>query len=67
MQFRLSYMTKDFHFGNAGDAEIKVTGPDKEIEVVYKKRPIDSVPPPHEANDGLIVTTCVAGTHREAS
>ena len=55
MKFRLSYITKDFHFG---DAEIKVADPDKAIDVVYKKRPNDGVPPPHEANDGLVVAIC---------
>jgi hypothetical protein len=55
MHFRLSYITKDFHFG---DAEIKASDPEKGIQVVYKKRPDDGKQLPTEANDGLIVTTC---------
>jgi hypothetical protein len=55
MLFRLSYITKDFHLG---DAEIKVSDLEKSIEVVYKQRPKDNEPPPLEANDGLIVAVC---------
>jgi hypothetical protein len=55
MHFRLSYITRDFYFG---DAEIKVTDPDKAIEIIYKKRPDEGDRPPHEKNDGLIVATC---------
>jgi hypothetical protein len=55
MHFRLSYITKDFLFG---DAEIRVSDPNKRIEVVYKQRPTDNTPPPFEKNDGLVLATC---------
>jgi hypothetical protein len=55
MHFRLSYVTKDFLFG---DAEIKVSDPDKGIDVVYKQRSTDDTPPPFEKKDGLILATC---------
>jgi hypothetical protein len=55
MHFRLSYITRDFFFG---DVQIGVSIPDKGIEVVYKKRPNDGEQPPHEGYDGIIVATC---------
>jgi len=55
MRFKLSYITRDFHFGNA---EIRVLDPGKGIEVVYKKRPSDGDQPPYEGYDGLIVAVC---------
>lgn len=55
MHFRLSYITRDFVFG---DAEIRVSNPDKRIEIVYKKRPNDGGQPPYEGSDGLIVAVC---------
>jgi hypothetical protein len=55
MNFRLSYITRDFLFGGA---EIRASNPDKAIEVVYKKRPNDGEPPPYEESDGIIVAVC---------
>jgi intracellular sulfur oxidation DsrE/DsrF family protein len=56
MRFKLSYITRDFHFSNT---EIRVLDPGKGIEVVYKKRPNDDgEKPPYEENDGLIVAVC---------
>jgi hypothetical protein len=55
MRFKLSYITRDFHFGNA---EIRVSDPGKGIEVVYKERPNDGDQPPYEGNDGIIVALC---------
>jgi hypothetical protein len=55
MLFRLSYITNDFNFG---ETEIKVSNPDKGIEIVYKKRPNDGELPAHVGSDGLIVATC---------
>jgi hypothetical protein len=53
--FRLTYVTGNFLFG---DAQIKVSDPDKGIEVIYKQRPKGSEAPPYENNDGLIVALC---------
>ncbi len=56
MRFRLRYITKDFYFG---DAEIKVSDPDRGIEVVYRRlRTDDGEMPRVEFTDGLIVATC---------
>jgi hypothetical protein len=55
MLFRLSYITRDYLFG---DAEIRASDPDKGIQVIYKNRPKDGEKPPYQAYDGLIVATC---------
>jgi hypothetical protein len=56
VQFRLSYNNEGFSFWRC---EIKGSDPEKGIQVVYKKRPDDGKQLPTEANDGLIVATCV--------
>jgi hypothetical protein len=65
MRFRLSYITRDFLFQDGtSNFEIRVSNPDKGIEVVYKKRPKDGEQVPHdggagyEAYDGLIAAVC---------
>jgi hypothetical protein len=56
MHFRLSYITRDFYFG---DAEIRVSDSSQGIDVVYKQRPSNTdEPPPFESYDGLIVARC---------
>lgn len=55
MHFRLSYITRNFLFG---DAVISVSDPDKGVEVVLKQRADDGQPPPFEKNNGLIVAVC---------
>jgi hypothetical protein len=53
--FRMSYVTRDFYYGNN---EIKISNPTKKIEIVLRKRPEGTEPPAIENNDGLIVATC---------
>ncbi len=55
MHFRLTYIARDFLFG---DAEIRVSDSEKGVEVTYKQRPNDNQPPAFEENDGLIVAVC---------
>lgn len=53
--FRLTYITSNFLYG---DVEIKVSDPERGMEIIYKQRPKDSDRPPYETNDGLIVALC---------
>ncbi len=56
MHFRMSYVTRDFLYG---DAQIQVSDPDKGISILLRQRkPDDGEPPTLEKNDGLIVATC---------
>ena len=55
MRFKLTYITRDFYFG---DEEIKVSDPDKGIEIVYKKRTNGGERPPNEGGDGIVVALC---------
>ena len=55
MFFRLSYITRDYLFG---DAEISASDTARGIQVVYKNRPKNGEQPPYEAFDGLVVATC---------
>ena len=65
MRFRLSYVTRDFlYHDSTSNFEIRVSNPDKGIEVVYKNRPKDGEQVPHaeragyEPYDGIIAAGC---------
>jgi hypothetical protein len=65
MRFRLSYITRDFlYHDGTGNFEIRVSNPDKGIEVVYKNRLKEGEQVPHteraayEPYDGIIAAVC---------
>jgi|ERR1017187_1922658 hypothetical protein len=55
MYFRLSYIVRDFELR---DAEISVSDPAKQIDLVISRRPIDDTNPPSQPNQAVAVATC---------
>lgn len=55
MYFRVQYIIRDFKFG---DAQISVSDPAKQIDVLLSKRPGDETSPPLERNQGIAKATC---------
>lgn len=55
MHFRQKYITAGFEFG---DAQINVSDPVKQINVLISKRPKTDTHPPVAADDGIAIVTC---------
>ncbi len=55
MHFRKKYITAGFEFG---DAQINVSDPVKQINVLISKRPKTDTHPPLAADDGIAIVTC---------
>src|ERR1700680_93595 len=55
MYFRVRYIIRDFLFG---DAQISVSDPAKQIDVLISKRPSDETSPPLEQRQGVATATC---------
>src|SRR6202167_3588933 len=56
MYFRVRYIIRDFDFG---DAQISVSDPARQIDVLISKRSSDDTSaPPAEPNDGVASATC---------
>jgi hypothetical protein len=55
MYFRVRYIIRDFVFG---DAQISVSDPARQIDVLISKRPGDETHPPLEPSRGVAIATC---------
>jgi hypothetical protein len=65
MYFRARYIIRDFGFG---DAQISVSDPVKQIDVMISKRPGDETHPPQEPNQGVATAKCqreIPARHRD--
>src|ERR1700674_2906041 len=65
MYFRARYIIRDFQFG---DAQISVSDPAKQIDVLISKRPGDETHPPQEPNQGVATAKCqreIPARHRD--
>jgi len=55
MYFRDRYIIRDFQFG---EAQISVSDPAKQIDVLISKRPADETHPPQEPHQGVATAEC---------